>query len=144
MVVCRSSYTLYLTYFGFLLLFKGCDPSSSTFGFLTHSDEFNPEIMQATSGLVFDNIGRKFRFSRTDIDTVSGRTQNWFDADGSTSGFNEPTLIGSGLSSAGLWWTVGELYLSPHPERLPRHHSISQFGFSLLQIMESTVTHRDP
>lgn len=134
----------FLTYFGSLFLFKGCDPSSSTFGFLTHSDEFNPEIMQATSGLVFDNVGRKFRFSRTDIDTVSGRTQNWFDADGSTSGFNEPTLIGSGLYSAGLWWTVGELYLLPHPERLSCHRSISHFGFSLLQIMESTVTHRDP
>lgn len=100
--------------------------------------------MQATSGLVFDNIGRKFRFSRTDIDTVSGRTQNWFDADGSTSGFNEPTLIGSGLSSAGLWWTVGELYLLPHPERLPRRRSISQFGVSLRQMMKSTVTRRDP
>jgi hypothetical protein len=65
-------------------------------------------MMQATSGLIFENIGRKFRFSRTDIETVSGRTQNWYDADGSVSGFGVPTLLGSGLPSAGMWWNVGK------------------------------------
>mmetsp|Transcript_22804 Transcript_22804/g.36994 ORF Transcript_22804/g.36994 Transcript_22804/m.36994 type:complete len:199 (-) Transcript_22804:1544-2140(-) len=87
----------------------GCHPDSSTFGFLTHSDQFNPEIMQATKSIVLDNVGRVFRYSRVDIETVSGRTQNWLDVDGTVSGLNEPTLIGSGLPSAGMWWAVGKL-----------------------------------
>ena len=81
------------------------------FGFLTHSDEFNPELMQATRNLKFEEVGRKFKYSLTDIETNSGRNQNWFDVDGSVSGFGEPTLIGSGFASAGLWWRVGKNYV---------------------------------
>jgi hypothetical protein len=87
---------------------QGCSDYSSVFGFLTHSDQFNPEIMQATKNIRMTNVGRRFRFSRTDIETVSGRTQNWLDSDGTVSGWNEPTLIGSGLQTAGLWWRVGK------------------------------------
>jgi hypothetical protein len=39
-------------------------------------------------------------------DTVSGRAQNWLDADGSVSGLWEPALIGSGLENAKNWWAV--------------------------------------
>lgn len=87
---------------------QGCRYDSTVFGFLTHSDQFNPEIMQATKNITMKNVGRRFRFSRTDIETVSGRTQNWLDADGTVSGWNEPTLIGSGLPSAASWWRIGK------------------------------------
>jgi len=64
--------------------------------------------MQATKSIVLDNVGRVFRYGRVDIETVSGRTQNWLDVDGTVSGLNEPTLIGSGLPSAGMWWAVDD------------------------------------
>ena len=78
------------------------------FGFLTHSDQHNPEIMQATKNITFEDAGRRFRFTRTDFESVSGRLQNWFDADGSATGTLEPTFMGSGFGSAGLWWNVGK------------------------------------
>lgn len=89
---------------------SGCRSRSTVFGFLTHSDWFNPELMQATRNITFDNCGRRFylRDYRGDNypDTVSGRAQNWLDADGSVSGFGETTLIGSGLESAAGFWSV--------------------------------------
>lgn len=85
---------------------SGCHSYSSVFGFLTHSDQFNPEIMQATKSIQMYEVGRRFRYSNTNIESVSGRTQNWLDTDGTASGLNEPTLMGSGLQSAGSWWRV--------------------------------------
>jgi hypothetical protein len=86
----------------------GCRDSSSTFGFLTHSDQFTPEVMQATSGIKFINCGRRFKFSNNQLDSVSGRGQNWLDMDGSASGLGVPTLMGSGLFSAKDWWGVDD------------------------------------
>jgi len=90
--------------------YNGCNSKATVFGFLTHSDQFNPESMQATKEIVYENCGRRFRLHdyRGDdkASTVSGRTQNWLDTDGTASGLNEPTMIGSGLDDAGLWWTV--------------------------------------
>lgn len=86
----------------------GCSQYSTTFGFLTHSDEFTPEIMQGTRNITFDNCGRRFRFTTTEVETVSGRGQNWLDVDGSISGFGEATLIGSGVDGAYDWWAVEE------------------------------------
>lgn len=86
----------------------GCRDDSSTFGFLTHSDQFTPQVMQATNRISFDNCGRRFRFSMEDLDSVSGRGQSWYDGDGSVSGFYEPTIISSGLPSAKGWWTVDD------------------------------------
>lgn len=87
---------------------NGCNPDSSTFGFLTHSDEFTPEVMQGSKEIKFDNCGRRFRFSNEQLDSVSGRGQNWLDTDGSVSGLGEPTLIGSGLNSVKDWWGVDD------------------------------------
>jgi hypothetical protein len=84
----------------------GCSSSSSVFGFLTHSDEFTPEVMQATKDIKFENCGRRFRFSNEALDSVSGRGQNWWDSDGTVSGLGKPTLIGSGLWSVRNWWGV--------------------------------------
>ena len=88
----------------------GCSGRSTVFGFLTHSDEHNPEIMQGTSEIRFENCGRRFKLHDFRGDsapsTVSGRLQNWLDADGSVTGFNEPSIIGSGLSDCGNWWSV--------------------------------------
>jgi hypothetical protein len=99
---------------------NGCHQRSTTFGFLTHSDQFTPEIMQGTNEILFENCGRRFYlsdFRGDDLpDTVSGRGQNWIDVDGSASGLNEPTIIVSGLSSVKTWLEVdgdGESVSSP-------------------------------
>ena len=97
----------------------GCSKSSTVFGFLTHSDQFNPEIMQATKNIKFQKCGRRFSLDNwlgpTAPSTVSGRTQNWQDADGSVSGLGVPSLIGSGKTDAGLWWTVDDEGTSYYP-----------------------------
>ena len=89
---------------------NGCHRNSVVFGLLTHSDQFTPELMQATKKIAFDNCGRRFDLSRWDEDkypsSVSGRNQNWIDTDGTVSGLNEPTIIGSGLSDVESWWQV--------------------------------------
>ena len=89
----------------------GCDYRSAVFGFLTHSDQFTPEVMQGTRNVSFENCGRRFRFGADHdgderMDTVSARAQNWFDADGTASGRNEPTLIVSGTDTVANWWEV--------------------------------------
>ena len=91
---------------------NGCHEDSTTFGFVTHSDLHTPELMQGTKNLKFDNCGRRFQLkdykANNNPSTVSGRGQNWLDMDGSASGLDEPTIIGSGLLAAGLWWTVDD------------------------------------
>jgi len=87
----------------------GCWGGSSVWGMLTHSDEFNPEVMQATKDITYEDCGRRFKladFANDELSSVSGRIQNWLDIDGSASGLNEPTIIGSGLADAGKWWRV--------------------------------------
>jgi len=88
----------------------GCHSSSTTFGFLTHSDQYTPQIMQATNNITFQRCGRRFYLHDWRGDnmnsTVSGRTQNWIDTDGSVSGLGVSTLIGSGQQAAGHWWRV--------------------------------------
>jgi len=92
----------------------GCRTSSTVFGFLTHSDQFTPEVMQASKDVTYDNCGRRFQLhdfrNNNNPSTVSGRGQNWFDVDGSAAGIWEgtPTIIGSGLADAGLWWLVDD------------------------------------
>ena len=87
---------------------NGCSDTSTTFGFLTHSDQFTPEVMQGTRAITFDNCGRRFSLNNwlDDPNTVSGRNQNWLDADGSASGLSVPSLIVSGVSNVSTWWEV--------------------------------------
>uniref|UniRef100_A0A7S4S4Y0 G8 domain-containing protein n=1 Tax=Ditylum brightwellii TaxID=49249 RepID=A0A7S4S4Y0_9STRA len=91
---------------------NGCSSGSTVFGFLTHSDQFNPELMQGTKNITFENCGRRFKLhdfrASPPSSTVSGRNQNWLDTDGTTSGLNGPALIGSGLDDTGLWWKVDD------------------------------------
>lgn len=58
----------------------------AVFTSLTHSDQFVPELMQVTSGIVYQNVSDLWRFSTKLTDatgvTVSGRLQSWYDADG--------------------------------------------------------------
>ena len=63
----------------------GCDNDSigngysaglSVFKILTHSDQFNPEIMQATKNISFDNCGHRYANSK-EYPSTSCRTQNW-------------------------------------------------------------------
>ena len=89
---------------------NGCHSGSTVFGLLTHSDQFTPELMQATEDITYENCGWRFKqhdvVDQNAIYAVSGRNQNWMDTDGTASDLNEPTLIGSGLSDAGHWWRV--------------------------------------
>ena len=89
---------------------NGCKSSSTVWGLLTHSDEHTPEIMQATKNITYMDCGRRFSLKdygdNNSPSSVSGRAQNWLDVDGSASGLNEPTIIGSGLTDAGHWWNV--------------------------------------
>jgi hypothetical protein len=88
---------------------NGCHDQSKTFGFLTHSDQFTPELMQGTRAITFQNCGRRFSlFNWNNADTVSGRAQNWLDVDGSASGRGVPTFMVSGSPSAAKWWIVDE------------------------------------
>jgi hypothetical protein len=91
----------------------GCQDNSAVFSFLTHSDQFNPEIMQATKNIVFHDCGRRFKMkdfrnASTRATSVSSRIQNWFDADGSVTELGTPSVVASGLSETGLWWTVDD------------------------------------
>jgi hypothetical protein len=87
---------------------NGCSDRSTAFGFLTHSDQFTPELMQGTRDITFDNCGRRFSLDNwfNNPNTVSGRNQNWLDADGSVSGLGVPSLIASGVSNVSTWWEV--------------------------------------
>lgn len=88
----------------------GCSSQSSVWGMLTHSDQFVPEMMQATKNIRFENCGRRFRLqdfrSSNAPSSVSGREQNWYDIDGTITGMGEPSIAASGLSDAGMWWQV--------------------------------------
>jgi hypothetical protein len=86
---------------------NGCHSTSAVFSSLTNSNQFVPEIMQASSGIEYENCGRRFRFTHSN-DTCSARLQNWIDEDGSVAGTGVPTLIGSGLSSVKDWWMVDD------------------------------------
>jgi hypothetical protein len=72
---------------------------------LTHSDQFNPEMMQGTRAITFTNCGRRFKLLGGP-NTVSGRQQNWYDADGSVTGLGGRSIAASGLAGAGLWWKI--------------------------------------
>lgn len=89
---------------------SGCHGSSTVFGFLTYSNQFTPELMQGTRNVSFESCGRRFSLDNWigNIDTVSGRIQNWLDADGSASGFGRPTFIVSGVESVFEWWNVDD------------------------------------
>ena len=89
---------------------NGCTSTSTVWGFITHSDEHTPEIMQATTSITYEDCGTRFRMhdyaDNNVISSTSARTQNWMDLDGTASGLGEPTIIGSGLTDAGHWWRV--------------------------------------
>lgn len=55
---------------------NGCSGDASVFTLLTHSDTFNPQIMQGTKDISFENCGRRIANSQ-EYPSVSGRTQNW-------------------------------------------------------------------
>lgn len=88
----------------------GCTSRSSVWAMLTHSDQFVPEMMQGTKDIRFENCGRRFRLQdfrpSNAPSSVSGREQNWYDLDGTISGFGEPSIAASGLTDAGKWWRV--------------------------------------
>jgi hypothetical protein len=88
----------------------GCQSGSTVFSFLTHSSEFNPEIMQGTRDIVLENCGRRVTmldFRGPGYVSVSARLQNWIDADGSVTGLNESSAIASAIDN-GLWWKIDQ------------------------------------
>ncbi|KAI9015919.1 G8 domain-containing protein [Hyaloraphidium curvatum] len=89
---------------------------NSIWQILTHSDEWVPEVMQATRNVTYDNVLVprlvKFTTSLTDPGgtTVSGRLASWLDADGSVYGPYLPSLRGNrimlGSTWAREWWRM--------------------------------------
>ncbi|KAJ3276777.1 Fibrocystin-L [Terramyces sp. JEL0728] len=95
---------------------NGCIPQTgmngvqSCFGnawsFLTHSDQYVPEQMQATANIKYQIYDRTklWRFGQTAHQTISGRLQNWKDTDGSASLKTVPQKMGSAW--ANKWWLL--------------------------------------
>ncbi|KAI9034510.1 G8 domain-containing protein [Hyaloraphidium curvatum] len=87
---------------------------NSIWTILTHSDQFVPEVMQATRNITYDNVlvPRLVKFSTELTDamgnTVSGLLASWFDADGSVYAPYLPSLRGTpvmlGSNWASEWW----------------------------------------
>jgi hypothetical protein len=74
---------------------------------LTHSDQFVPQVMQATSGIRYENanVSALWRFSnRNRGATVSGMLQNWLDMDGSASLKSSQQIMGSAWAND--WWNL--------------------------------------
>lgn len=105
---------------------KGICSGSAVFTSLSHSDQFVPQLMQATSGIKYDNCNNIWRFSTKLTDkmgeTVSGRMQSWLDADGTASGTGRRTMIGSAWADE--WWKmhsscklVAERWVCPMDEK---------------------------
>jgi len=95
----------------------GCQGRSSVWELLTFSDRNVPEFMQATAGIKYEDCGRRFRFDNYVLDyggsygngmssALSGRLQNWFDADGSTTGRGVPTIMGASTPDSYGWWRL--------------------------------------
>jgi len=104
----------------------GCE-DVSVWIFLTHSDEFVPEVMQATRNIKYENVdpSNLFLFSTKKTApegiTVSGRLQSWHDVDGSASMSTTKRRTQIGSDWAGdSWWRLNsncehreELYVCP-------------------------------
>lgn len=92
--------------------FRSCNTRSvqtiKTWELMTHSDQFVPESMQATARVRYENCSESTRIgmSVTNVETVSGRYQNWLDVDGSASGRGVPTIIGSTVARD--WWRLDD------------------------------------
>jgi hypothetical protein len=83
-----------------------CSSDTAVFMALSHSDQFVPQEMQTSQGIVFENVGLIWTFSTSLSDpggvTTSGRNQGWRDHDGSASRLGVDSLMGS--SWAKKWW----------------------------------------
>lgn len=95
----------------------------AVFTSLTHSDQFVPELMQVTSGVRYDNVTDLWRYSTKLTDpegvTVSGRLQNWYDADGTAAQTGARSMIGS--ARANSWWKYNsncQLYIEAYKCKL--------------------------
>jgi hypothetical protein len=66
--------------------------------------------MQATARVKMENCGRRFflfdfrQSFAPHPSSNSGRSQNWYDTDGSITGFNESSIVATALADAGMWW----------------------------------------
>lgn len=91
---------------------------NSIWQMLTHSDQYVPEVMQATRNIKYENVNVprlvKFTTALTDPlgNTIAGRLANWFDADGSVYADYIPALKGKpvqlGSTWANQWWRLNE------------------------------------
>ncbi|KAI9334736.1 G8 domain-containing protein [Obelidium mucronatum] len=78
--------------------------SMAVWQFLTHSDQYIPNVMQATRNITYQNCNASqlWIFNNYQRTTVSGRLQSWLDFDGTASLSAGRTMIGS--SWANEWW----------------------------------------
>ena len=128
-----------------------CEADSFVFGFRASSNQHNPELMQATRNITFDNCGRRFSLHQGGTPfgtTTSSRIQNWFDVDGSVTGIGRKSLIVSGVTSTGRWWNAdqdavfdpqGPLYFLEQVNNRGLGHMKVFFDAPLQNLLDTTV-----
>jgi len=67
---------------------------------MTHSDVFKPQGMSVTKNITFENVATSQKIGHNVVDTGSSRYFNYIDSDGTFTGRNVPTIIGSHVN----WW----------------------------------------
>jgi len=82
---------------------------------LTHSDQFTPDTMIATSNVRYEGVSPNETWAtllgvtvNASYPTQSHRSQNWGDADGSLSRTGRPTQLGCSRAQTGWWWRLDE------------------------------------
>eukprot|EP00054_Salpingoeca_dolichothecata_P006921 m.40545 g.40545 ORF g.40545 m.40545 type:complete len:1482 (+) comp16757_c0_seq1:29-4474(+) len=79
------------------------DDFHSGFSALVHSDTFKPQQMSLINNIKYENVAEKAKIFHRIRPTGSSWMFNILDADGSGSGQNGPTIIGSDIG----WWNAG-------------------------------------
>ena len=87
-------------------------PNYCSIRYLDHSDEFLPQGINTAMGITFENVSSQQRICLdncgptcgTDHVTMASRLSNVWDFDGSVTGLEVPTIIGSNIE----WWRADD------------------------------------
>lgn len=85
--------------------------TESAIRFMDHSDQFNPQGINAVKGLRFENVAQRIRLKQCGADcgnqydeTMSARIASVWDHDGSLTGSGVPSIVGSNF----MWWKLDD------------------------------------
>jgi hypothetical protein len=90
---------------------QGCHRLSSVFRFNSGSDQFVPQMLQATKRIRYESCGKHFHFMFPGRNNGMGsslaeRLINWYDGDGTASGRGGATIMGSISADSNGWWNL--------------------------------------